>query len=488
MFPRRRLIPVGILLVAFLLRVFALNSRAIWYDEAFTVYMAEQDLAKIALGTAADTMTPLYSTLLHFWLPVVGEKPFAMRMLSVAFSMLVVALVYAVGARGVNRAVGEWGALFAAVAPFQIYYAQELRMYSLLAFSGILFIYAVMRLEAQSLSAIFLIAVATALALFSHNLAFLTLIAADIYLIWRRVWTTLVRLFIGQGLGILVAVPWLLNVPNQVGGIQRAFWTQPPGLVDILQLLMMFTAHLPLPGAVLAGALFVTLTVLALATMALRHRLHSNVPAGTALWLCFAVAPPVLMFVASYLVYPVFIPRGVIVSSLAYYLLLAVIAAQARRLMRLGILATAGVIVLATLPFLYSEWGDWRRAPFGQADQFLREHVQQGDLILHDNKLAFFPMHLYDRTLPQEFLPDPPGSSNDTLARTSQEAMQLFPVDFDTALNGHSRVWFVIFQTALDQAQEEGHPHGNLSRLDAKLRRGEVASFGDLRIFKYDFR
>ncbi len=488
MIPKRWLVLISILLLAFVLRLFALNTRPLWYDEVFSVFIAEQDLPRIASGTAADTMAPLYCTLLHFWLPMVGETAFAMRMLSVAFSMLVVAVVYVVGNHGVSRAVGEWSAFFAAMAPFQIYYGQELRMYSLLAFSLLVFLYALMRLEKGLHNAVILIAISTALAIFSHNLAFLTLIAADVYLAWRHAWEALRSLLIGQGIGVAVALPWLLYLPGQVQGIQRAFWTQPPGVVDILQMLTMFTTHLPLPPAALGGALFVTLAILALTILALERNVARDSAGAVTLWLVFAVVPPLLMFLVSYVVNPVFIPRGVIASSLAYYLLLGVIAARAARPVRIGILTTACMIALVTLPFLYSGWGEWRRSPFVEADQFLREHARQDELILHDNKLSFFPMHLYDRTLPQQYLSDPPGSGNDTLASASREAMGLFPVDFDAAIRGHAPIWFVIFQTALDQATEEGHPHGNLSRLDANLRRGQVVSFGDLRVFEYEAR
>ncbi|MCX7840951.1 MAG: hypothetical protein N2559_16065, partial [Anaerolineae bacterium] len=175
----------------------------------------------------------------------------------------------------------------------------------------------------------------------------------------------------------------------------------------------------------------------------------------------------------------------VIVSSLAYYILLAYLAARAPRVLPI---ALAMLIAVMTLPFYYSAWGEWRRAPFVEANRFLRAHVQTDDVILHDNKLSFFPMHFYDRTLPQVFLADPPGSSNDTLARGSQEAMNLFPIDFDDAVRGRARVWFVIFQTAIDEAMQESRAHGNLARLDAVMRRGDAVAFGDLRIYRYEVR
>ncbi|MEW5720632.1 MAG: hypothetical protein AB1817_18550, partial [Chloroflexota bacterium] len=209
-------------------------------------------------------------------------------------------------------------------------------------------------------------------------------------------------------------------------------------------------------------------------------------PRGLGLALTFALAPPALMFALSYWMRSIFVPRGVIASALAYYMLLAQFAGRAPRRVCVSIVAVALIVAASVLPFYYAAWGEWRRAPFAEADQFLRAQTQSNDLILHDNKLSFFPMRFYDRALSQEFLADPPGSSNDTLARGTRQAMGLFPVEFDAAVRGHSRVWFVIFQTALDQAAQEGHAHGNLSRLDALMRRGEVMAFGDLRIYRYE--
>jgi hypothetical protein len=68
------------------------------------------------------------------------------------------------------------------------------------------------------------------------------------------------------------------------------------------------------------------------------------------------------------------------------------------------------------------------------------------DVIVHSNKLTFFPTHYYDRTLPQSFIADEPGSRSDTLAYPTQQALGLFATpDVETAVQGHERVWFVIF-------------------------------------------
>ena len=477
-----KILPFVILLLAFVLRVALLAARPIWYDEAFSVFLAERDFASIVRGTAVDVQPPLYYFLLRVWLQL-GESVFVLRFLSVALSMLVVALVYVVARRWFSERVSAFATFFAALAPFQIYHAQELRMYTLFAFGALLYVYGVSQPVAPRWRRFVLIALGTLIALYAHSLALLTLVAANVYLLFKRAWRAQIELLAAQAVALIAFAPWLLFLPGQIGGIQRAYWTQPPGLLDILQMLMVFTTYLPLPMPVLAFALFITLALAALAALQVWRA-----PRGLGLVLAFALVPPALVFALSYLIRSVFVPRGVIASALAYYVLLAGLAARAPRVGRGVIAAIAFVVAVSVLPFYYAAWGEWRRAPFAEADQFLRAQMQSNDLVLHDNKLSFFPMHFYDRALPQEFLADPPGSSNDTLAPGSQEAMNLFPIEFGAATRGRARVWFVIFQTAMDEAAQEGHAHGNLSRLDAVMRRGDVSVFGDLRIYRYENR
>ncbi len=518
---------IGILLLAFALRVAFLAQRPLWYDEAFSVLLAERDVAAIVRGTAVDVQPPLYYFLLHAWVGLNrwgeslfaptgwGENVFVLRWLSVALSLLVVALVYALARRWFSERVAVWAMFFSALAPFQIYHAQELRMYALFALGALLYAYAIplentttaerpmrdcrfsiadCRLNSQLQIAnrksqienpLSFLLLGALIALYAHALAILTLVAANVYLLFKRAWRAQVKLVAAQLIALFAFAPWLAILPNQIGGIQRAYWTHAPGLADVLQMLVVFTTHLPLPPREFALALFITLALFALATFELVRAFRRGAPPALGLVLAFALIPPVLMFALSYVMRPIFVPRGAIVSSLAYYILLAYLVARAPRAVPLTI---AALIALLTLPFYYSAWGEWRRAPFTEANQFLRAHVQADDLILHDNKLSFFPMHFYDRTLPQEFLADPPGSSNDTLARGSQEALGLFPIEFDVAVRGRTRVWFVIFQTAIDEVAQEGRAHGNLSRLDALMRRGDVVAFGDVRIYRYETR
>ena len=134
-----------VLLLAFALRVFRLDAQSLWYDEAFSVYLAHFDLATIAARTAADIQPPLYYALLHFWIALAGDSEFALRFLSLVFGVLTVPLAYVTARRLFDVMSARLVALLVALAPLYVWYAQEARMYTLITFLLLLASYALWR-------------------------------------------------------------------------------------------------------------------------------------------------------------------------------------------------------------------------------------------------------------------------------------------------------------------------------------------------------
>lgn len=139
---------LGILLLAFALRVYNIEGQSIWGDEAFSIYTAKQDIAYI-FGAGTDVHPPLYHLFLHCWMQLAGESPLAVRFLSLMWGMLIVAAGYALAKRlmadGGRRTADQTAihrpssavpfsvAFLLAISPFQIFYAQETRMYAQVA-------------------------------------------------------------------------------------------------------------------------------------------------------------------------------------------------------------------------------------------------------------------------------------------------------------------------------------------------------------------
>ncbi|MDE3089203.1 MAG: glycosyltransferase family 39 protein [Chloroflexota bacterium] len=142
-----------IVLVAFALRAFHLGAQSLWYDEAFSVYLAHFSLADITARTAADIQPPLYYYLLHCWIVLAGDSEFAVRFLSLFFGALMIPLMFVTGRRLFTSSLdlprfaeeGTIAALLAALSPLYVWYSQETRMYTLITFLLLLSSYALRR-------------------------------------------------------------------------------------------------------------------------------------------------------------------------------------------------------------------------------------------------------------------------------------------------------------------------------------------------------
>jgi mannosyltransferase len=108
----------------------ALSGRSLWIDELITVLKARESLPTLFAGLADDVHPPLYYALLHEWIGVFGTSPPALRSLSIAWSAVTVLAVWGWSREALPRRSALPAATFAALSPFAVWYATEVRMYA----------------------------------------------------------------------------------------------------------------------------------------------------------------------------------------------------------------------------------------------------------------------------------------------------------------------------------------------------------------------
>lgn len=123
----------ALLLLAAGLRFHALGAQSFWNDEGSSYVQALRPFADIAYNAGLDIHPPGYYWLLGAWRLLGGTSEFGLRSLSVFASVLSIAFTYALGRRLFGWSAGLTAALLVALNSFSIYYAQEARMYALLA-------------------------------------------------------------------------------------------------------------------------------------------------------------------------------------------------------------------------------------------------------------------------------------------------------------------------------------------------------------------
>lgn len=250
------LLPLLITLGGFALRLFRLGTQSFWFDEAQTLFVARMPLIEIIRRTYRP---PLYHVALHFWGLLVPDNEFWLRLPSALWGAAVPPLLFAIAARTYGRRVGSIAAALAAISPALIWYAQELRMYSLMASEFALLLFVAYRLVAQFYSdglgspskrvsiedlfpgerklwlAVFLIEVAS---LYTHYftipfLLWLVAIVGAAFGALRR-WAAL-RTWMGVQLATALAfVPWLIIVARGRGGTEDYVAAEIPAVMTIV--------------------------------------------------------------------------------------------------------------------------------------------------------------------------------------------------------------------------------------------------------------
>ncbi len=135
------------------LRVYLLGSKGLWLDETFSIWMANHSVAEMLKWIVKiDQHPPLYYLLLHYWIALTGETPYYVRLLSALFGAGTIPIIYLIGKRISGVVTGLAAAVLLAFSLFNIYFAQETRMYTLLTFNAAIAIYALVRLLTDSRS------------------------------------------------------------------------------------------------------------------------------------------------------------------------------------------------------------------------------------------------------------------------------------------------------------------------------------------------
>jgi mannosyltransferase len=463
-----------------------------------TAFIEKQGLALVlALGLIVRlvriTMPPLYYFLLHFWMGAgswlgAAQSAWFLRLLSVFLSLAAVCLLYWLVLQLFDdRRSALLAAFMAAISPFQYYHAQDVRNYALLlcAELGYLcFFVKIWKSDAKRWTLWLGLGLCALTAMYTHNVAVFALGLPNLFLLAQRRWKLFGQLVLAQVVVSLLTLPWLIELPGQLSKVQRAWWLWGPGVIDLVQVPIVWTSGLPLPGIWLwVGALL----GLEISAVLILEALKIRNERGVRFLALITLALPALMFVASYIVRPIFVPRVFILSAAAYTGLLS-------RAITLGWKGGGGKILLggflaAALIGLPAQAGfaSFPRSPFEQAAGDLARRIQAGELVLHDNKLSYFPFRFYQPALKSAFIGDEPGSSNDTFAPGSQQAMEIYPAaDLPSAVGDASRLYFIVFTETIQNYKANGvDRHPSLAWLDQHFHLIERKVYDDLEVYEY---
>jgi hypothetical protein len=303
----------------------------------------------------------------------------------------------------------------------------------------------------------------------------------------------------GAGLAVLIYAPWLVNIPSQLAKVGAYYWIEHPNLARVLLTLRSYlTINADLPPLLNLTAIGLTLVVLILLVMQVvrylrRRSATAEQKAALVLVVWLFAAPIALMWLVSQ-VQAVYLDRGLLPSGVMLYVALGWLLTRGGLPRPIALLV--GGIVLALYGvglWTHYTWQTFPYSPYRQATESIAAQWQAGDVIVHQNKLSALPMRVYGRALDQSYLNDVAGSSNDTLALPTQQALGwlgdecLATAATDSAGRPAARVWFVVFARTEAEYRAAGLPDLDQQRawLDSRYTLQATLTFNDLLVYQY---
>lgn len=471
------------------IRLIAIQSRPIWYDEAFSILISRGGPAAILGGTlatdanssAAEEHPPAYYFLLWGWIKIFGDSLIAVRTLSIVISLGITLNLYLIARHLFDKNTAVVAASLSAILPFQIHYGVEIRMYILLAFWLTLSTLAFLKRHWIVFS------LAAALAQYTHNLAAFYLIPLAFTPVFQHDWRTLRSLTLAGVAAIILYSPWLTQLPAQLSKVTSNFWIEKPGIEKIFTLLLMYIPHLPLPNLLLLPGLFIAVLIIVLAAFQTFRAQKEKAPvAHVGLWLAFlSFTPPFLLWLVSQ-ISPIYVERALLPSHSIFCIWLAWAFTQTRlpqpvRVFSLLLILAAAVMGIyqhiAYIGFPYAS---------PALTQSIQSRLEAGDIVIHSSKLSYLPSHYYSPGLPQYFITDPANSNVDTLSPATQMILSLNSFEsIESGTKNSDHIWFIIYQQSLEEFLQAGKTHPHLEYLEKNFELELFEERGDLNLYLY---
>jgi 4-amino-4-deoxy-L-arabinose transferase-like glycosyltransferase len=255
---RERLLLLGLIALAALLRFATLDAKGLWEDEAGTAFLARMDLVSM-LGEIYrwENTPPLFFLLTSGWVKLFGTGEVGLRSLAALFGVAVVPVGYLLGREFVSPRTGLFTSGLLAVNPLLIWYSQEARAYSLLVLTGALALWFCARATANLRSRdLTLWALAASLSLATHYFAVFLVIPEILWLLYALGRRRAVLVAIGATIGVGAALLPLALAQSH----EKAAWIAQMGLAGrVVQIpgifLVGFESPLPLLTAGVAALL-----------------------------------------------------------------------------------------------------------------------------------------------------------------------------------------------------------------------------------------
>lgn len=384
--------------VALFVRFHAITTPGVWYDEAYSLLLAERSLVDIWLTTARDVHPPLYYVLLHYWMSVFGHGVLSARSLSALADVGTLLLSIKLMSLVATRRATWIAALLLALLPISVRYSQEIRMYTLLGFwlmAATVALVCWVNGPQRKRFAILYVLLMTA-AFYTHYFAALCVLVH--WLFWWRARGVSVRAWVlANSWIVLLYLPWVPHFLEHLLRRSGFEWIPPLTWHTVLTVIWPFTVMSDLVAAESGWRVLPTLLILVCAASVLLNDQSERRYRG--LLVGYFFVPAITLFLIALLT-PAFSPKYLLFAAIGLPLVVAVALGfwwPQQRVLAASVLSVflAGE-VLGLLKYYQS--GNGMDIKMDRVAATINLGWRPGDEIMIDSLIWYLPFTYYNTT------------------------------------------------------------------------------------------
>ncbi len=443
------------------LRIFRLGYHDLWYDEAKSAlfmslwYDGGSSISFLHKIFVLTNHPPLFYSILHLFMRFFGHSEFVIRFPAMIFSTASIPLIYYLG----KKLFGPIAALLAtclmAFSPFQLWYAQEARPYSMMLFFGLLsscFLISYLKKEKLSgwgftLSSVF--------GMHSSYL-YIFLLASQLLIVgffYFKKSMTKIRLVKALAFFIvitMISLPLISRYFKKFIFIKKGFWIQPPDMKSLVITFenLLLGYNLSQFYYYITDFVIVVLSISAFVFISKKRHLKDEF----LICLTLAFMPVVAIFLFSKINVSVYLDRYFILFSPYFYIVLSLgLAHLLNKKIALPLYATVFILFSVSLKSFYTDkmplpfkhhTGTYIKKPIKPLVSFLEENAKEGDIIAFSCESSRPSWFFYSKKPVRHYVFYDPDLVDTNWNRPNKEEKDRIPMQKIPALD-FRRIWLI---------------------------------------------
>ncbi len=463
-----------------------LSNQSLRLDESQSLYVSGKGAIRILNIIAQDVHVPLYLILLRTWQSIFNLTPLDVvynRIFSLIFQLIAIPSFYVLSKRVFKKKESAiFGAALVTISPILLWYANELRMYSLLLLMTILSHITFFDLKENSNKFSYWLkyTIVGLIGIYTHYFFNIILFSQFLYaLLYKKDFkiTGIVRLIQTYIILGIAYVPWIFMVITQGSASNTKPLLAPPNSIDVFNTLthIFFGFQNDTINTAVVSA-WPIITIIGILLINFKKPMDKI----SRYYMITGLLPILLAFIVSVIYRPVFLSRYLIIVVPSFYILLTSFSYSLKN--SLGYIFRVLVILFMATGLLFQTFNPLTpvKENYREVTNYVNQNATENDIVTISAPFTIYPIqYYYESDAKVVTIPEWELETEGTIPEFDQEIFEQRVAEYEVTYD------FIYVILSYDQSYEKDIK----DYFDSKYKQVESKEFSNkLNLFKYQFK